>query len=80
MDRLIPRGFLHFNRADVQIPKYILESEVEERQERREKMLSIEGCRREEKRILVTDVRRRMFPVIMTRYKSPVCVGLEDVY
>ena len=22
MDRLIPRGFLHFNRADVQIPKY----------------------------------------------------------
>ena len=30
MDRLIPRGFLHFNRADVQIPKYTWDRERRE--------------------------------------------------
>ena len=39
-------------------------------------MLNVEGWSKEEKRSdCVTDVRRRMFPVIMTRYKSPVCGG-----
>ena len=66
MDRLIPRGFLHFNRADVQIPKYTWDRE-------RERVWNIEGCWR--LAVTVTDVRRRIFPVIMTRYKSLVCVG-----
>ena len=34
-------------------------------------MLNSEGWRR----LAVTDVRRRLFPVIMTRYKSPVYLG-----